>query len=110
MSGLNGCPQKGANNLCNLLELQIDFRCNVVAYSYDISKMYTSLRMKACSLPFQLFLWKNGWRMRMRNRYGLNRVKAMALRARRRALPVATKIISFINYLVPMVRLLSAVM
>ena len=58
MSGLNGCPQKGANNLCNLLELQIDFRCNVVAYSYDISKMYNSLRMKACSLPFQLFLWK----------------------------------------------------
>ena len=48
MSGLNGCLPKGANNLCNLLELQIDFRCNVVAYSYDISKMYNSLRMKAC--------------------------------------------------------------
>ena len=59
MSGLNGCLPKGANNLCNLLELQIDFRCNVVAYSYDISKMYNSLRMKACSLPFQLFLWKD---------------------------------------------------
>ena len=59
MSGLNGCLPKGANNLCNLLELQIDFRCNIVAYSYDISKMYNSLRMKACSQPFQLFLWKD---------------------------------------------------
>ena len=58
MSGMNSILPKGQNNLNYLLEILIDFRCQVVAYGYDISKMYNSLHMKLESIPYQLFMWK----------------------------------------------------
>ena len=53
---MNSLLAKGSNTLSSLYVMLVKFRLNRVAYSYDLSKMYNTLKLHDTMLPFSLYL------------------------------------------------------
>ena len=70
---LNSCLPKGPNSLNSMLEITLRFRCHEVAFMYDLSKAYNSMRTGIIERHLRRFVWRNSETEAWRD-YAIDRV------------------------------------